>query len=188
MFKTTQNRAMRTYLGVGMCTPIVGLYGDLRWIPPYIRHQVAMLRYWSRLIRMPRSRITRRVFDWDYSLGYCNRPSWSRDVKTILTRIDMAELFNGEHWYEYSVKQLSHKVRERLVPGIKQQFHNESRPMSRMRIYNLINREYEDSSNIIPTYLNIRDRQKRSVLAKLRMGVLPINIETGRYTNTSENE
>ena len=38
---TTQHRAMRTFLGVGKCTPLPALYGDVAWVTPYTRHRTA---------------------------------------------------------------------------------------------------------------------------------------------------
>ena len=37
----------------------------------------------------------------------------------------------------------------------------------------------------VPPYLKILDSYEHSLLAKLRLGTLPLAIETGRYTNTS---
>ena len=72
---TTQNRAMRTFLGVGRCTPIPAIYGDMQWTTPFTRHRVAMVRYWCHLARMPRSRLAKRVFEWDHGLATRGRRS-----------------------------------------------------------------------------------------------------------------
>ena len=41
---TTQHRAMRTFLGVGKCTPLPAVYGDMSWVTPYTRYRTAAVR------------------------------------------------------------------------------------------------------------------------------------------------
>ena len=60
--------------------------------------------------------------------------------------------------------------------------------MSRMKLslFYEISNFYE--SNKPQPYINIRDGKKRSMLAKLRTGTLPLKIETGRYRYTPEHQ
>ena len=60
--------------------------------------------------------------------------------------------------------------------------------MSRMKLslFYEISNFYE--SNKPQPYINIRDGKKRSMLAKLRTGILPLKIETRRYRYTPEHQ
>ena len=61
------------------------------WVPPVVRRLVSMTRLWNRLIDMPRDRLTRKVFDWDYSL--C-RNNWSFEVKNIFENCNLLHIYD----------------------------------------------------------------------------------------------
>ena len=177
---TIQHRAMRMFLGVNKCTPLPAIYGDLQWLSPLVRHQVAVIRFWQRLVHMPPSRLTRRVFEWDFSIGERGRRSWTKDVKTILTRCDLGDLFNRDQWYRQSTDEVVSQVRQRLVALERRQRQQDAETMSRMRLYRALHPE--DLSQT-PNYITsvALSRRQRSALAKLRTGTLPLALETGRY-------
>ena len=61
---------------------------------------------------------------------------------------------------------------------------SEMQDMSRIHIYNDIKVQFQ-----LETYVkHITDRKLRSLLAKARMGTLPIQIETGRYRGIPKEE
>ena len=181
---TTQHRAMRTVLGVGKCTPIPALYGDLQWISPHIRHQLSVVRYWCRLIRMPQSRLPRRVFEWDYRLASRGRRSWNREVRGILAKCGIVELFERDQWHTINVYDLTTQLRRALILQQQQQRTADASTMSRMAVYN----ELVDYEHHVPDYVNKLSRERRSVIAKLRMGTLPLMLEKGRYINKPRHE
>ena len=76
-----QNRASRVYLGVHRFAPVLGLQGDLRWLSCRTRRKLNMVRYWNRLVNMDNTRITKRVFQWDYESNVNN---WSSEINKIL--------------------------------------------------------------------------------------------------------
>ena len=181
---TTQHRAMRTFLGVGKCAPLPCMYGDMPWITPFTRHRSAAVRYWLRLTRMPQSRLTKRVFDWDYDMATRGRRSWNREIKQILTTCGIPELFNRDQWHTHSPDTIVALVRKGLTKLESDQRVVDGASMSRLRVYNTIVTPSPNPANFVKDRLN---RQQRSLISKLRSGTLPIAIETGRYTNTPEN-
>ena len=42
------SRAMQYYLGVHRFAPIVGMYGDMGWMKPYMGRYICMIRFWNR--------------------------------------------------------------------------------------------------------------------------------------------
>ena len=72
-----QNRASRIYLGVPRFAPVLGLQGDLGWLSCRTRRKLNMARYWNRLVNMDNTRITKRVFQWDYESNVNN---WSSEI------------------------------------------------------------------------------------------------------------
>ena len=81
---TLQHRALRTFLGVGKCTPLPMMYIDMACTPSHVRQQSAMVRYWRRLCRMPRNRIAKTIFEWDHDLAVQGHHTWSWDVQKVL--------------------------------------------------------------------------------------------------------
>ena len=67
---------------------IAAMYSDIKWCPPHVRHKLAVVRYWSKLTRMPGCRPPRRIFEWDFNLALRKKPCWSTDVLNI-----------GKLWY-----------------------------------------------------------------------------------------
>ena len=87
-----EQRAMRFFLGVHRFAPILGIQGDMGWIPSNIRWTISILRYWNRLLKMNENRLTKLVFLWKYNLQNNN---WSAEVKRILNRVDMEYIFEN---------------------------------------------------------------------------------------------
>ena len=84
-----QHRAMRTFMGVAKVTPIPFLYGEMNWLAPQIRHKIELVRLWLRLIDMDSSRITKKIFDWDYQIAENGNVGWNSNVKTVFTTAGM---------------------------------------------------------------------------------------------------
>ena len=185
-FNTTQHRAMRTFLGVGRQAPIAAMYSDTKWCPPHVRHKLAVVRYWSKLTRMPECRLPRRIFEWDFNLALRKKPCWSTDVLKILKNYDLEEHFSREGWHLFDSFKLSNCVNDKLMSNWCEIQKDRSADMSRMKLFYEISNFYE--SNKPQPYINIRDRKKRSMLAKLRTGTLPLKIETGRYRYIPEHQ
>ena len=87
---TLHNRIIRFFLGVHKCTSNVVIQGYMGWIPPSVRRQLNCLRLWNRFLNMNENRLTRRIFQWDYSK--C-RNNLCYDVKRILKSIGWGNMF-----------------------------------------------------------------------------------------------
>ena len=64
-----QNRAIRYFMGVLRFTPILAITGDIGWVVSTNRRWANVLRLWNRLVNMNETRLTRKVFDYDYSMA-----------------------------------------------------------------------------------------------------------------------
>ena len=169
---TVQHRAMRCFLGVGKYTAIPALYGELGWKTPQMRHHLDMVRYFVRLVNMDKSRLTYKVFRWDY-----DRPrsgTWCHEIKSILSRCDLLEYYET-----LSVQRhvnITAKAGQKLVIEQKTLW-DVSRIMPKLINYNKIKLAFAK-----PTYVLQRlTRQERSALARFYCGNLPLKVETGRY-------
>ena len=84
-----QNRAIR-YLH--RFTLILALTGDMGWMVSSSRRWINILRLWNKLIKMNENRLTKKVFEYDYSVVLGGK-IWCSDVKTILTKVDLLTHF-----------------------------------------------------------------------------------------------
>ena len=135
-----QHRAMRTFLGVGKCAPLPMMYGDMYWIPSHARQQAAMVRYWSRLLKMLPYRLNKQIFEWDYL--HARRGTWCYDIKKIFEKCDMSELYEQKCAEHDTVA----KVRDTLRHLDKEQRKIHMADMSRMKVYRDINGDYNHTA------------------------------------------
>ena len=121
-----------------------------------------------------------------YSLALQGRRSWSLEVRGILDKCDLSHLFERDQWHRVSVYDLTTRVRQSLIRCEKQLRTSNATTMSRLILYNQL--EDLNTNNTTKDYINCLNRQKRSAIAKLRTGTLPLMIEKGRYINKPRDE
>ena len=166
-----QYKAARYFMGVHRFAPIDALLGDMGWSTARNRHKLLALKYWNRLCNLDESRVTRKVFDWDRS--FCNKiGTWSYSVKQSLSEIDCEEYFNSVIPCDIShAKSIIMDVSDTGDWDI-------SRYRSqKLRYYNLYKYDKTPEEYL---YFDITKYQ-RSLFAQFRCGILPLEIEVGRY-------
>ena len=179
---TVQHRATRTFLPMHPCGP---MYDDMQWYTPYVRHQVSMIRYWLRLTRMPKSRLTKRIFLWDHGNAFSGTRNWNDDILNIFTKCNMQQHFPRSQWPGLAPDPIIRGVKQLLMGKECETRAQAAIEMSRLRLYNEIHQHRHQEPSM---YLDKLTRPQRSALAKFRMGTLPIAIETGRYIGKPETE
>ena len=164
-----QNNAARVFLGVNRFAPILGIQGEIGWRLCQNRVNLGILRYWNRLINMNDNRLCKKVFLWDRSL---TRDNWSYYVQDLFEKLNMDNFerlipcdikvsackMDSDDMYEWLCN-LSTKPKLRSYRKIK---------------FNKLVEKY--------VIINLTSKE-RSLLAQLRIGILPINIEVGKYRN-----
>ncbi len=86
-----QNKAIRIYLGVHRFTPIAAINGNMGWTHSSVRRKVCMVRFWNRIINIYPQHLPRKVLEWDI---HCNGNTWSSNLKSILSSMDLSRAFN----------------------------------------------------------------------------------------------
>ena len=173
--ESIQNRAMRYFLGVHKFAPVLAINGDMGWDPCLLRNKLNMVRLWNRLIAMSDERLIKQVFTWDISLKSKN---WSRDMFDLFSEIGLQEKFNNLE--ACSIAVFKDALKTRYISNWMSQLSEKPK----LRTYLMFKTEYG-----IEKYLKLPiSRSKRSLLAQLRVGILPLKIETGRYTNVPKEE
>lgn len=171
-----QNRAIRFFLGVHNFASNAAINGDMGWTPAHIRHKINMLRFWNRLIEMDNERITKKVFM--YELNNMQQKTWCAEVKQLLSLLGLSQCFDELSCIdlEQVLSQLNNKHKENWMSEI------ENKP--KLRTYRIFKYSFE-----VEPYIYCKVSPSiRSTFAKLRCGILPLEIETGRWKNKPTNE
>ncbi len=167
-----QHRAMRIFLGVHRFAPIASLYGDMNWLYPQYKRWIDMIRLWNRLISLPTSRLARRIFDYDYAHS-SSVQNWCSQVKAILIDFNDIELFANKE--PCNLKDLEAHLMEKQKLEISDLIMQKPKLRFYKHFKETMSQENYVSFNLTPN--------ERSILAQLRMGILPLSIETGRFIN-----
>ena len=165
-----QYKAARYFLGVHRFAPTEALLGDMGWSTSRNRHNSLILNFWNRLCCLDESRITRKIFNWDR--GFCNKlGTWSYRVKHILKNIDSEVLFDTVTPCDIDYARSVIDINDTGDWDINRY------KSPKLRYYNLY--KYDKSTEDY-LYMNITKYQ-RSLFAQFRCGILPLEIEVGRY-------
>ena len=170
------SRAIRAFLGLPKLTPIPGLRAEMGWLEPRSRTQLNMVRMYHRLVKMPEHRITKRIFLWDVNLTEVRTDlsTWSKDVKDILARNSLLGTFSLN---PFNLSSILSNLRESLAVKDQEKILNNCKNLSKLRTYNLLT-----GNPGLRNYLEMpMPFLHRKFMAKLRLGVLPLRIETGRF-------
>ena len=169
---TVQNRAMKFYLGVNKFTPSDVIQGDLDWDFSKDRRIIRILNYWNKICQVDDSRLISKVYKWDKNSS--KRFTWSWEVKQILLKLKFENEF--EHFLPVNLNLVKDEIKT-LNQNTWQQNIIKSSKWQHYRKYKIL-------PCVEPYALKIKNRQQRSILAKFRAGVLPLQNEIGRWHNT----
>lgn len=165
-----QNKAIRIYLGVHKFAPLAAINGDMGWSDSNIRRKIAMIRLWNRILKMEPNRLPSKMLMWD--LAHTGK-TWSSEIKAILTSVDMTEKFHNRETICLT------DIWTRLHAIHFTEWKNETMNKPKLRSYV----EFKDNYETEPYVLGLMSRGNRSFLAQLRCGILPLELETGRWYN-----
>ena len=134
-----------------------------------------MIRMYHRLVSMPDNLLTKKIFLWDLRLTENhNFGTWTKEVKEVLNRNDSMALFTTNI---FDVKTAISEIRNSLLLKDQNLLKNKCKNSPKLRTYNTITEFSSDKSYLSKPLSFVQ----RKFMAKLRLGVLPIRIETGRY-------
>ena len=148
------------------------LLGELGWTPFKFKRWVAMCRTWNRFINMDDRRINKQIFLNDY---YSNIDTWCASFYYICCSLDLEENYNQLKEIDLVTfkNKLENFAQEKWLETVN------SKP--KLRTYKTF------KSKLVPEdyVLRLMSRFHRSTFAKFRCGILPLNLEVGRYRGIS---
>ena len=164
-----QNRAIRSFLGVNNFTSNLAIQGDIGWTSPKANRHLAMIRYFNRIVGMDEERLPRKIFNWEKSL---KTHGWGHEVLQILSAVNLANNYTNNIACDLNL------VWSELFRKESQEWKNKVEASRKLRTYKI----FKEGVETEPYVFCILNRGYRSVVARLRAGVLPLEIETGRWS------
>ena len=163
-----QNRAIRAFLGVHNFAPNLGIQGDIGWTHSSVRRKVSIIRTWNNLVNINSNRLTKKVFQWDMDQ---TTKGWSADVKVLLSELNMM------HEFHNMLPCPTERVWALLHEAKCCEWKNSLPNFPKLRTYVT----FKENFCIEPYVQTNMNRKYRSLIAQLRLGILPLEIETGRW-------
>ena len=143
------------------------------WTSAKTRHKLLALKFWNRLCKLDNSRVTRKVFNWDRTYA-SKRGTWSYYVKHALSDIGCIEMFNDVRTCDTDFAKTALCNLDNITWDV------DRYKSEKLRYYNLY--KYEKCQE---DYLHMNiTRYQRSLFSQFRCGILPLEIETGRFINS----
>ena len=90
---SVHHRAIRFFCGLPKKTPVLGLIGDMGWIPGVVRQDLDTLRFFNHLMSLPHDRLAYKMVNFD-ALG--TEGCWSKNIKHLLMSLDMLDKWEGK--------------------------------------------------------------------------------------------
>jgi hypothetical protein len=170
----------RLILGVRTSTASSAVRGELGLWRMSARIQFAVLRWWGKLVSLPRDRIVYRVFRWRKDHIRHNRPSFCAFVRDLLTNLQLGDVWLSEEVGD--LKAWNALIREKIDREENKFFVADLLAHPKLRTYRLFKKvlRREDYLTLIPSF------DLRREMARLRTGASDLRIESGRWTGTQE--
>ena len=168
-----QNRVARYYLGVNKFTPVAATSLEMDWLDPKFNRWIEIVRYHNRLVEMKPNRLPVRIYNWEKSL---NVQGWVKDCEFILNYCNMGDYSGIENVCDLDV------LYSRLKKLNRDKWWLDAHGKSKLRTYIRIH----DTENVQSIVKRNMPRSQRSFISKFKCGVLPIALETGRWTDVKE--
>ena len=174
-----QNLAYRYFLGVGRKHPLAAASGDMCWMPTKRRHQLSTVMFWIHLLQLDNERIAKKVYNECKRLADDhNKKNWAWEVKSILNECGLQSWWCQGSCDGLSLHEAKHLVTCCLFHLQRENWKDEVATKPKLRSYVTFKSDYKETEGYVE---RTRVKADRSLLAHLRGGTAPLQIEIGRY-------
>jgi hypothetical protein len=140
------------------------------WIPAKIFLYLEMFRFWNRVIALPQHRLTKKIFNWDFD---CCHQNWSSDIYELFSDCECLDTFISKGTCDINNIQMC------LMNTEVSNWDVARHSKDKLRTYNMFKWNYESEEYVQKNF----NRKMRSLIAQFRSGILPLQIEVGRFRN-----
>ncbi|MCG8048458.1 MAG: reverse transcriptase family protein, partial [Candidatus Thiodiazotropha endolucinida] len=190
--EAVQHRALRFYMGVGRYTPNAAVTGDCGWQSQEIKQWSSVINQWYRQRAMDPTRLNAKVFQWAATQSGARCKNWCYRLQTQFDKSGISNMFMHEDISNINRDHVKATIQQTLYSKLLQTWQNDlNRNSSRQGNGGNKLRTYRTFKTIFQTetYLCINlPRLHRSAYSKMRCGVAPLRIETGRYERLQLNQ
>ena len=172
-------KAIRSYLGVGRSANLCAIRYEMSLMEPRSRTQIRMLRFYFRMLSMENCRLTKKIYLYDQNFSKCNPllPTWSSEISDIISQNHLtAVIFNQPP------KIVLNSLKDSLLQRDLVKCRNDCLKSDKLRTYNTLFKPFVPHESVISYTRLCLPFILRKKLAQLRLGCLPIRVETDRYT------
>ena len=170
-----QNNALRFFFGLGTAAPLAALEGDSGWPPMQLQLQYTMVKYWVRVCAMPLSRIPKVAYLWSCEIADSGKKSWGYHIRGLVAGLNLHEFHNdGIIWDALAdtfINSWMHSVHKVEASA--------SEKGGKLALYRQL-KHFPGTEPYVRASLPVGVRR---VVAGLRAGCLPLQVELGRYTS-----
>ena len=124
----------------------------------------------------PSNRLLYKIYVWDRNLNESNQiNTWSSEVKSILNQHNLTHIFENQQIF--SIKDVIYKLKASMREKQQDLIKTECENKPKLRTFLL----FKDFQTLPPHVGKPLSFVERKTISKLRLGILPIRIETARY-------
>lgn len=168
--------AQRYFLGVHRFAPVAAVTGDMGWTGISDRWKTKMVSFYNRLSNTNQDRLLYKVFLFNNETN--NDNNWNKRLQNSLGDFDL------EHNFETNSSINIQDFKSKLSNTNRTNWLNTLDTKPKLRTYKQFKTEYKSELYVTSNL----DKFERSLIAQLRLGILPLHIETGRYVNLKPEE
>ena len=144
--------------------------GDFAWTPGPVRRDMATIRTYNNIIGMPSNRITQIVYELDKANCYVG--SWYPNLKNICQCTGMEESLQSNSKIDIAY------AKGELMSQYVHEWHSDIVSKAKLSNYCTFKNAWEAEPHL---RVNM-SRVKRCLISRLRYGMLPLHVETGRFS------
>ena len=146
-----------------------------RYYVYFYRRCLCMIKFWNKLIFMDRTRLPSIIFHWD--MVKCNN-NFSADIENVFDMIGFPEFYITKNLCPISL------AKECLYSNMNEEWLQNITTKPKLRTYVHI-KQSVSTANYLNVYMHQNTDELFSLNSPLRLGALPLEIETGRYKNVN---
>ena len=169
-------RALRAFFGLPKNVTSAGLLSEVDWLLPKFQSQLKMIHFFGRILRTEENRLLSKIYKWDFQINSSGLvQTWTSEVKDILNKFGMANIFERQQIFpvQSKISELKMAMIQNQVDDLKIQC--AIKPKLRTFI------TYKNFSTLPPNVGKPLSFVERRLLSKIRLGILPLRLETGQF-------
>ena len=173
---TLHLRAIRAFLGLPKNSCHAAVLSEVDWLEPHYRSRLNMVRFFNRVLKMDDNRLTKIVLKWDKDLNDSGEIStWGTELKTVFIECNMEHLYEQFNPFpsKATIKLLESSMKNHQIEKLR------SDCLEKPKLRTFV--QIKDFHNTPSYILKPLSFLQRKLMAKLRVGSLPLRLETGRF-------